>query len=60
MARKKKSSIIVAIVIIWISAISLSIPIGKYTITASLEVSVMKNGNITTEKVTDKNFLHSR
>ena len=55
-ARKKKSSIIVAIVIIWICAISLSVPVGKYTITVSFVVPVMKNGNITAEKVTDMFF----
>ncbi|XP_028397067.1 allatostatin-A receptor-like [Dendronephthya gigantea] len=51
MARKKKTTIVVTVVIIWICAIALSIPFAIYTENISLVVPVERDGKIVSEEI---------
>ncbi len=51
MARKRKSTIALAMVIIWICAIAMSIPLGIYTINDPAVVHVRRDGKVVVEQV---------
>jgi hypothetical protein len=51
MARKKKSTTALTLVIIWICAIAISIPLAIYTVNTAALVPVRRDGEVVLEEV---------